>query len=62
MKINLGVHLGFAITRYPEPDQWVKIVKKELDIKYVQFASDLLDSSFNKTNPIFNNIVDILIR
>ena len=48
MKINLGVHLGFAITRYPEPKEWAKLIKKELDIQYVQFVSDLLEPSFDK--------------
>lgn len=42
MKINFGLHLGFAITRYPEPEKWTKIVGKELGIRHVQFISDLL--------------------
>ena len=47
MKINFGVHLGFAITRYPEPDQWAKLVREELDISHVQFVSDLLPPELN---------------
>jgi D-erythrulose 1-phosphate 3-epimerase len=45
MKINLGLHLGFAITRYNDPKIWTDIVKNELDIEYVQFVSDLLNPS-----------------
>ena len=39
MKINFGLHLGFAITRYPEPEKWTKIVEKELGTRHVQFIS-----------------------
>ena len=47
MRVNLGIHLGFAINRYPEPDEWAKLVSEELGIKYVQFVSDLLDPSYD---------------
>ena len=47
MKINFGLHLGFAINRFSEPKVWTKIVKNELGIKHVQFVSDLLDPSFD---------------
>ncbi len=43
MKINLGLHLGFAATRYNDPKIWSEIVRKEFDLKYVQFVSDLID-------------------
>ena len=42
MKINFGLHLGFAITRYPEPEAWTKLVRQEFDVSHVQFISDLL--------------------
>ena len=49
MKINFGLHLGFAITRYPEPEKWTKIVGKELGIRHVQFISDLLPPELPQT-------------
>ncbi len=47
MKINFGVHLGFATTRYPEPEQWAKIVREDLELSHVQFISDLLPPELN---------------
>lgn len=46
MRINLGVNLSFAITRYVEPEEWTKIVSQKLELKYIQFFSDLLDPFF----------------
>jgi hypothetical protein len=45
MKVNLGLHLGFAVTRYNDPKVWTKIVRDELELDYVQFVSDLLEPS-----------------
>ena len=45
MKINLGLHLGFATTRYNDPKIWTNIVRKELGLGHVQFVSDLLNPS-----------------
>ena len=55
MKINLGLHLGFATTRYNDPKIWTDIVRNELDIEYVQFVSDLLNPSL--PNSIINDEV-----
>jgi len=46
MKINLGVNLSFAMSRYVEPEEWTRIVSEELKLTYVQFFSDLLDPLF----------------
>lgn len=43
MKINLGLHLGFASTRFNNPKIWTEIVKNEFNLEYVQFVSDLLE-------------------
>ena len=56
MKINLGLHLGFATTRYNDPKIWTDIVRNELDIEYVQFVSDLLNPSLP------NNTIDDEIK
>ena len=46
MSIKLGLHLGYASTRFNEPKIWTKIVRNEFDINYVQFTSNLLEPSF----------------
>ena len=48
MKINLGLHLGFASTRFNDPKIWTDIVRNELDLNYVQFVSDLGEPSLPK--------------
>ncbi len=45
MKINLGLHLGFAATRYNDPRIWTDIVKNEFKLNHVQFVSDLIEPS-----------------
>jgi D-erythrulose 1-phosphate 3-epimerase len=39
----LGINLGFAIKRWPEPRQWARVVRDELGLDLVQFSYDLLD-------------------
>lgn len=43
MNIKFGINTGFAINRFPEPDDWVRIVKHELGLNTVQFTADLLN-------------------
>ncbi len=43
MKLKLGINCGFAINRYIEPEEWTRIVGKELELRYVQFVADLLN-------------------
>jgi sugar phosphate isomerase/epimerase len=43
VKLKLGINLGFAINRYNEPEEWTRIVGKELNLRYVQFVADLLN-------------------
>jgi len=42
-KIKLGINNCFAVKRWPEPEEWCKIIGKELGLRYVQFSFDLLD-------------------
>ena len=60
MKINLGLHLGFAINRYPEPKNWARLVNQKLGINHVQFVSDLLEPSF--PNKIIEKQTDERVR
>ncbi|MCL2098840.1 MAG: sugar phosphate isomerase/epimerase [Oscillospiraceae bacterium] len=43
MNLKLGINLGFAVNRYIEPEIWAKIVSRDLGLKSVQFAADLLN-------------------
>ncbi len=42
-EICLGVNNCFAIGRYPEPEEWLRVVKDELGLTHVQFSYDMLD-------------------
>ena len=39
----LGTNLCFAVKRWPEPEEWARIVAEELGLKTVQFSFDLMD-------------------
>jgi sugar phosphate isomerase/epimerase len=43
MSYRLGINLGFAINKYPEPEVWSKIVRKDLGLRYVQMVADILN-------------------
>jgi D-erythrulose 1-phosphate 3-epimerase len=43
MKINFGISAGFAIKRWADPKEWVRIVKNELGLEMVQFSFDQFD-------------------
>lgn len=40
---QLGTNLSFAVKRWPEPEQWARVVRQELHLSLVQFSFDLLD-------------------
>jgi len=42
-KYELGINTGFAINRFPEPEEWIRLVREDLGLKYVQFVADLLN-------------------
>lgn len=48
MRLRLGINTGFAINRYPEPDDWIGIVADELGLDTVQFTADLLNPSLGE--------------
>ena len=41
--IAFGINTGFAVNRYPEPEEWVRIVGEELGLDTVQMTADLLN-------------------
>ena len=40
---QLGINTGFAVNRYSEPEEWIRIVGDELGLKVVQFTADMLN-------------------
>lgn len=40
---NLGINLGFANNRFPEPEVWTDIVANKLGLHKVQFVADILN-------------------
>ena len=47
-EIILGINNGFAAKYWPEPDEWARVVAKDLEVKNVQFSFDLLDPTIGK--------------
>ncbi|MAE13833.1 D-erythrulose-1-phosphate dehydrogenase, partial [Candidatus Woesearchaeota archaeon] len=54
--MKLGINTGFALNRFPRPEQWLKIVGKDLGLKYVQLTADLLNPSWGEA--IVNDYID----
>jgi sugar phosphate isomerase/epimerase len=42
-RIHLGVNSCFAVKRWPEPEQWVRIITQDLGLDCCQFSLDLVD-------------------
>jgi sugar phosphate isomerase/epimerase len=43
VRVRLGINTGFAINRFPRPEDWVGVVADELGLDTVQFTADLLN-------------------
>jgi sugar phosphate isomerase/epimerase len=43
LKVSLGINTGFAINRFPEPEDWVSVVADDLGLDNIQFTADLLN-------------------
>ena len=43
MSYRLGINLGFAINKYIEPEVWTRVVRKDLDLSYVQLVADIIN-------------------
>jgi D-erythrulose 1-phosphate 3-epimerase len=41
--VDFGINLGFAIKRWPQPQEWARVVRERLGLDLVQFSFDLLD-------------------
>lgn len=42
---RLGINTGFAVNRFPTPEQWIKVVGEILGLRFVQFTADILNPS-----------------
>ena len=42
-EFTLGMNTCFAVKRWPEPEEWARIVAEEFGLKSVQFSFDLMD-------------------
>lgn len=40
---RLGINTCFAVKRWPEPSEWARIVRNELELDFVQHSLDLVD-------------------
>ena len=52
---RLGINTGFAVNRYAEPEEWIRIVGEELELKVVQFTADMLNVDL-PANVIVNQV------
>lgn len=43
MGFRLGINMGWAVNKYPEPEVWARIVREELGLGYVQLVADLIN-------------------
>jgi hypothetical protein len=41
MKTKLAINTGFAVNRFTPPEQWIPLIKHELEIDYVQVTADM---------------------
>ena len=51
---NIGINLGFANNRFPEPEVWTRIIN-EVGVKNVQFVADILNPMLKMYDPIYFN-------
>ena len=47
-EFRLGLNTGFAVNRYSEPEEWVRIIGDELGVEITQFTADMLNVDLSK--------------
>ncbi len=52
-KIELGVNNAFAIKKWVEPEEWVRVIVKEIGLKNIQASFDLFYPSLKESDIIF---------
>lgn len=48
MGYRLGINMGWAVNKYPEPEVWARIVREDLGLGYVQLVADLINPFWPK--------------
>lgn len=43
MDLKLGINTGFAVNRFPEHEEWIRLTKSEFGLGTVQFTADMLN-------------------
>ena len=56
MTFKLSINTGFAVNRYSEPSEWIKVLRNDLNIEYAQLTADILNPSLT------DKIIDTEIR
>lgn len=58
MKLSLGINTGFALNRFPLPEEWMKIIGQDLGLRYIQLTADLINPSMGEeiVNDYINRI------
>lgn len=54
--MRLGINTGFAVNRYPVPEQWMRIIGKDLDLRYIQLTADLINPCWG--DHIIQDLID----
>lgn len=52
-KIELGINNAFAIKKWIEPDEWMRVITEEIGLHNIQFSFDLLFLNFEEANSIY---------
>ncbi len=54
--MKLGINTGFALNRYPKPEQWMKVIGEDLGIRHVQLTADLINPSLG--DEVINDLIN----
>ena len=52
-KIELGINNAFAIKKWIDPDEWMRVITEEIGLRNIQFSFDLLFFNFEEANTIY---------
>ena len=52
-KVELGINNAFALKKWIEPDEWMRVIVEDIGLKNIQASFDLLYPSFKEANYLF---------
>ena len=44
-ELRLSINTGFALNRYSEPEEWLRIIGKDCEVRFAQMTADMLNPS-----------------